>query len=129
VFTIMGGVTHFLGVTCAYCHLEPDYARDTHNKQIANWMARELVPRLRKRTVSANGNRDVWCKDCHAGRPKPLGDPRRRDFAIEWMTTHFADDFDAASGKPPRCRDCHGGDLGTPEFRAKIVLTDLEGGR
>src|SRR6185436_10453240 len=39
VFTIMGGHTHFLGVKCAYCHLEPDYKAMTHRKQIANWMA------------------------------------------------------------------------------------------
>jgi hypothetical protein len=140
VYTIMGGLTHFLGVQCRHCHLEPDYAADTHNKQIANWMARELVPRLQKRKADADGSRDVWCQDCHAGKPKFLGDPRRRDFAIEWMTTHLVEDFNrvdpaaaasgarAASDKPSRCRDCHGGDLGSPEFRSKIILSDLATG-
>ena len=127
VFTIMGGLTHFLGVQCKHCHLEPDYAADTHNKQIANWMARELVPRLQKRAADPSGNKDVWCADCHAGQPKFLGDPRRRDVAIEWMTTHLAPDFDTAAGKPPKCKDCHGGDLGTPQFRSKIILSELEG--
>lgn len=134
VYTIMGGVTHFLGVACNHCHQEPDYAADTHNKHIANWMARELVPRLQRRARAADGSRDVWCRDCHAGRPKFLGDPRRRDFAIEWMTTHMADDFSrpgnspGASNEPPRCKDCHGGDLGSPAFRSKIILSDLETG-
>ena len=127
VYTIMGGVTHFLGVKCKHCHLEPDYAADTHNKQIANWMARELLPRLRKRTADAAGGKDVWCVDCHAGKPKFLGDPRRRDIAIEWMTTHLAPDFDSALGKPPKCKDCHGGDLGSPEFRSKLILEELAG--
>jgi hypothetical protein len=127
VYTIMGGVTHFLGVECWHCHLEPDYAADTHNKQIANWMARELVPRLQKRVADAGGSRDVWCQDCHAGKPKLLGDPRRRDFAIEWMMTHLVEDFATATDKPPKCKDCHGGDLGSPEFRSKIILGDLSG--
>src|SRR5690349_17163163 len=48
VYTIMGGVTHFLGVQCNYCHLVPDYRAMTHRKEIANWMASELVPRLSK---------------------------------------------------------------------------------
>jgi hypothetical protein len=125
VFTIMGGLTHFLGVQCKHCHLEPDYAADTHNKQVANWMARELVPRLQKRAASADASREVWCQDCHTGRPKPLGNPRRRDVAIEWMTTHLVEDFDTAAGKSLKCRDCHGGDLGTPEFRTKIILGEL----
>jgi Cytochrome c7 and related cytochrome c len=127
VYTIMGGLTHFLGVECRHCHLEPDYAADTHNKQLANWMARELVPRLQKRVADAGGGRDVWCQDCHTGKRKLLGDPRRRDFAIEWMTTHLVEDFDTVAGKPPKCKDCHGGDLGSPEFRSKIILGELSG--
>lgn len=118
VYTIMGGVTHFLGVPCKHCHTEPDYAADTHNKQVANWMARELTPRLRK----ASSGAEVWCKDCHAGKPKLLGNPRRKDVAIDWMTTHLTDDFATLSGKPPKCKECHGGDLGSPEFRAKVIL-------
>jgi hypothetical protein len=126
VYTIMGGVTHFLGVPCKHCHLEPDYAADTHNKQVANWMARELVPRLQRRTSAGReGDREVWCRDCHAGKPKLLGNPRRRDLAIEWMTTHLVEDFTTLGGKPPKCKECHGGDLGSPEFRAQIILKDL----
>jgi hypothetical protein len=129
VFTIMGGLTHFLGVKCAHCHLEPDYAADTHNKHVANWMARELVPRLQKRVVAAggSGNTDVWCQDCHAGKPKLLGDPRRRDVAIEWMTTHLVEDFTTTADSPPKCKDCHGGDLGSPGFRSKVILGELSG--
>lgn len=123
----MGGVTHFLGVTCKHCHLEPDYAADTHNKQVANWMARELAPRLERRVADARGEREVWCRDCHAGKPKLLGDPRQRDVAVEWMTTHLTEDFQTLAGKPPKCKDCHGGDLGSAEFRIKVILEDLPG--
>jgi hypothetical protein len=126
VYTIMGGLTHFLGVECRHCHLEPNYEADTHNKQIANWMARELVPRLELREKAAGRPTEgVWCQDCHAGKPKFLGNPRRRDFAIDWMTTHLVEDFETTQGKPPKCKDCHGGDLGSQEFRPKVILTDL----
>jgi hypothetical protein len=127
VFTIMGGVTHFLGVACKHCHQEPDYAADTHNKQVANWMARELVPRLRKRLAEPSGAREVWCQDCHAGKPKLLGNPRRRDLAIDWMTTHLSESFDTLEAQPPQCKNCHGGDLGSPAFRTQVILSTLEG--
>lgn len=129
VFTIMGGVTHFLGVACKHCHLEPDYAADTHNKRVANWMARELVPRLKKRISdgTATADRAVWCQDCHAGKPKLLGNPRRRDLAIDWMTTHLSESFDTLAEQPPRCKNCHGADLGAPEFRSHVILSDLDG--
>lgn len=125
VYTIMGGVTHFLGVTCKHCHLEPDYAADTHNKQVANWMARELVPRLKQR--EATGDNAVWCKDCHAGKAKFLGNPRQRSFAIEWMTMHLVEDLETTSGKSLKCKQCHRGDLGSPQFEAKIILSELSG--
>jgi hypothetical protein len=124
VYSIMGGLTHFLGVRCAYCHEEPDYAKMTHRKQVANWMARELIPSLSK----ANGGGEVWCNDCHLvdgkGTAKILGNPRDRRWAIEWMTTHLVDDFDGAGGDPLRCKHCHRGNLGSREFQPKIILTD-----
>src|SRR5262249_53188791 len=49
VYTIMDGITHFLGVKCRYCHAEPDYRAMTHNKYVANWMAQQLIPRLAKK--------------------------------------------------------------------------------
>jgi len=94
VYTIMGGVTHFLGVQCNYCHLVPDYRAMTHRKEIANWMAAELVPSLQKK-----GGGEAWCNDCHAaegkGQAKILGDPRSQKWSIEWMTTHLVEDFEA----------------------------------
>ena len=123
----MGGITHFLGVKCAHCHVEPDYAADTHNKRVANWMARELVPALRQRKFALGESAEVWCQDCHAGKPKLLGNPRQRSVAIDWMTTHLVEDLDARDGKALKCKDCHQGDLGSPQFRAKVILSDLTG--
>ncbi len=123
VYTIMGGVTHFLGVECKHCHLEPDYAAMTHQKEVANWMARELVPRLQERASSGLANGEVWCNDCHKGKAKFLGNPRDPGFVTDWMTVHLVEEFDTSLGKPLACRDCHQGDLGSPEFQRKIILT------
>jgi hypothetical protein len=125
VFTIMGGVTHFLGVSCGYCHLVPDYRAMTHRKEIANWMASDLIPALQKKK---NG-KEPWCNSCHTGPDgkgvaKILGDPRRPTFAVEWMTTHLVEDFQTKNGSPLHCKSCHQGNLGTPEFQRQIILTN-----
>lgn len=124
VFKIMGGLTHFLGVRCGYCHDERDYSIMTHRKRIANWMAQELIPAL-----SEKAGRDVWCNDCHVvagkGTAKILGNPRDVRWAAEWMTTHLAEDFEAADGRPLRCKSCHRGNVGTPEFQPKLILREL----
>ena len=124
VYTIMAGVTTFLGVRCQYCHLVPDYKAMTHRKQIANWMASDLIPSLQRKKNGA----PPWCNNCHMaegkGVAKILGDPRRPSFAIEWMTTHLVEDFQTKKGNPLHCKSCHVGNLGTPEFQPRVVLTN-----
>jgi hypothetical protein len=123
VYTIMGGITHFLGVKCSYCHLEPDYHAMTHRKRVANWMASELIPRLAKK---AGG--ELWCNDCHQasgrGVAKILGNPRSESWAIEFMTTHLVEDFTTNRGESLRCKMCHKANLGSSAFVRKIVLTE-----
>lgn len=125
VYTIMGGVTHFLGVACEYCHLVPDYRAMTHRKEIANWMASELIPALQKKS----DGKQPWCDGCHTGADgkgvaKILGNPRRPTFAVEWMTTHLVEDFQTKNGSALHCKSCHQGNLGTPEFQRQIILTN-----
>lgn len=126
VYTLMGGVVHSLGVECEYCHVKDDYPAMTHRKQVANWMAQELIPSIRAKT-----GEEVWCKDCHhngtKGTPKPLGKPRKQTQAVEWMNLELAARFETKAGEPLFCKGCHGGNLGTPEFKAKLILTDLMG--
>ena len=123
VYDVMGGVTHFLGVQCEYCHLVPDYKAMTHRKEIANWMASELIPALQR-----NDGKQLWCNDCHRasgkGVAKILGDPRQPAFAIEWMTTHLVEDFQTRSGAPLHCKSCHQGNVGTSQFERKIIFTN-----
>jgi hypothetical protein len=124
VYTIMGGVTHFLGVQCKYCHLVPDYKAMTHRKEVANWMASELIPALLKK----DGGKQPWCNDCHSasgkGVAKLLGDPRKPSFAIEFMTTHLVEELLTKNGSPLHCKSCHQGNVGTPPFERKIILTN-----
>jgi hypothetical protein len=124
VYTIMGGVTHFLGVKCQYCHLVPDYKAMTHRKEIANWMASDLIPSLQRKKNGAA----PWCNNCHMaegkGVAKILGDPRRPSFAVEWMTTHMVEDFQSKAGSALHCKSCHVGNVGTPQFERHVILTN-----
>ena len=124
VFAIMGGVTHSLGVQCNYCHLVPDFRAMTHRKEIANWMASELVPALRKKSDGA----EPWCNSCHSstakGVAKILGDPRKPSYAAEWMTTHLVEDFQTKTGSALHCTSCHRGNIGSAEFQKTIILTN-----
>jgi hypothetical protein len=124
VYTIMGGVTHFLGVKCQYCHLVPDYKAMTHRKEVANWMASDLIPSLQRKKNGAQ----PWCNNCHMaegkGVAKILGDPRRPSFAVEWMTTHMVEDFQSKGSSALHCKNCHVGNVGTPEFERHVILTN-----
>lgn len=128
VLTIMEDVAAALGVECSYCHPTDDYRAQTPRKQIANWMATELMPRL----VAKDGGEAVWCSDCHSQGGKPvariLGAPRTESRAIHWMTTRLVEDFVQQDGKPLRCKSCHGGNLGSTAFRRRLVLTDALAG-
>lgn len=120
----MADVAAALGVGCDYCHAPHDYRVATPRKDVANWMAVELAPRL----AAKGGGGPVTCADCHARDGKPtakiLGAPRSESHAIEWMTTELVENFSLRDGKPLRCKTCHGGNLGTPEFRRRLLLTD-----
>jgi hypothetical protein len=123
VLAIMNSVATALGTGCEHCHDVMDYAAPSENKRVANWMASELVPRLAKRSGGA-----ITCGDCHAddgkGKTKILGAPRSRTRAVEWMTARLVERFDAAAGGPLYCKACHVGQLGTPAFQGRVILTE-----
>ena len=120
----MTEVADALGVGCDYCHAPHDFRIATPRKQVADWMARELVPRL----ALKQGGGAVTCADCHTQGGKPvakiLGTPRSESRAIEWMTTELVENFTRSDGQPLRCKSCHEGNLGTPEFRRQLLLSD-----
>jgi hypothetical protein len=120
----MQGVARSLGVECTYCHDAGDFAAPTPKKEIANWMAKELIPSLVKRSGGP-----IACADCHAekgsGRAKILGTPRSRQLAVEWMTVRLVERFDSAGGGPLYCKTCHRENLGSPGFRGHVILAEL----
>lgn len=120
----MADVSEALGVGCDHCHAPHDFRVATPRKEIANWMARELVPRLSLKS----GGQAVTCADCHTHEGKAvakiLGAPRSESRAIEWMTTELVEKFSLVDGAPLRCKTCHGANLGTPEFQRHLLGTD-----
>ena len=98
-------------------------AKSTPKKDVANWMASELIPRLAKR-----GGGTISCADCHAddgkGKAKILGMPRSRQRAVEWMTVRLVERFDAAAGGPLYCATCHVRRLGDPGFDPHVIFTE-----
>jgi hypothetical protein len=121
VYTIMGGVVDALGVPCEYCHIKGDYISSTPKKQIANWMAEELIPAL-----SAKNGKPVWCPTCHKsegkGKAKILGEPRSRERAVEWMTAVMYERLQTAHGNPLKCAGCHQAAVNAKEFQKEIIL-------
>jgi hypothetical protein len=71
---MMGWFSRELGVKCAYCHAEGDFAADAPRKQ----RAREM---LQMTTAVASGfyggDSPVGCGTCHRGEPIPLTAPGR----------------------------------------------------
>jgi hypothetical protein len=123
VAEIMTDTARALGVGCEYCHVSGDFARSTPKKEVANWMATKLVPSLRRRDGAA-----IKCADCHAsegrGVAKILGEPRRHDRSVEWMTTVLSERFETSQGTPLYCRTCHLENLGQPGFARTVIFTD-----
>lgn len=123
VDAVMQKVSAALGVRCGYCHVEPDYARETEMSRVANFMATELMPRL-----APKGRAPLTCASCHRGVAKILGSPRSEQRALEWMTAELAPNFVTRDDQPLRCRSCHGADWGQQGFRRRVLLTDALAG-
>jgi hypothetical protein len=131
-YPIMAGIATQLGVKCNYCHVpDPNDAKNelypvmTQKKEIANWMSMHLMKAIKP----ADGSQ-IKCSMCHAdeaGKPTPkiLKSPRDTTYAHEWMSLVMTTKFVvAATGEKLKCKHCHVGNYGTPEWQAKVILTD-----
>ena len=119
VYTIMGGVTHFLGVKCEYCHVKNEYETTTHRKSVANWMARELIPQPRKEE-RRRGLVQRLPRRQRQGHAEDPRQPARPALDIEWMTAHLTEHFQPAKGNALFCKSCHKGTLGARSFRGRL---------
>ncbi len=131
-FPIMADTAKMLGVDCRYCHVphptDPKkelYPLMTPKKEIANWMSAQLMKSIKP----ADGS-PMKCRSCHTdnkGQPvaKILGNPRNQELAHEWMSLVMTSKFVvAATGEKLRCKHCHVGNYKSPEWQAKVILTD-----
>lgn len=131
-FPIMADTAKMLGVDCRYCHVphptDPKkelYPVMTPKKEIANWMRGHLMAAIKP----ADGS-ELRCVSCHVdknGKPvaKILGTPRDEVYAHEWMSLVMTTKFVVrATGEKLKCKHCHVGNYKTPEWQAKVILTD-----
>ena len=73
-----GGYARALGVRCAHCHLEEDYASDekrpkraAREMQLMHRMINQELAKMQHIQTPATQNRAINCATCHRGAPIP----------------------------------------------------------
>lgn len=125
----MSAVTADLGVDCSYCHVpiegkkkDYDFPQMTERKQIALFMNHQFIDGL----LQKDGEK-MRCRSCHLdknGKPsaKFLGEPRDPQYVLEWMNLVMVNKFTKLDGSKLKCKDCHVGNVGTADFKPKVIL-------
>jgi hypothetical protein len=100
---VMKLLTKSLGVKCADCHAEGDFAASTRRKRIAAKMWNEFAAQL----TLADGS-PIFCDSCHQGRVVQLDRSDKK--ALEaWMDANFVGLLRRKDGRPEQCETCHVG--------------------
>lgn len=99
---VMRTFTKALGVKCADCHVESDFAAATPMKKIATGHWDEFV-----RKLSSESGAPVYCDSCHEGRSKLLERSDKKALGA-WMDANLVDHFKRRDGKEHNCETCHG---------------------
>jgi hypothetical protein len=90
-----------LGIKCAGCHQEGDFAAPTRRKRIASRMWDEFVAKL----VTVDGS-PFFCDSCHQGRVEVLdrGDGKALE---KWMNENFVAKLARRDQAVHDCETCH----------------------
>ena len=90
-----------LGIKCAGCHQEGDFAAPTRRKKIASRMWDEFVAKL----VTVDGS-PFFCDSCHQGRVEVLdrGDGKALE---KWMDENFVAKLARRDQAVHDCETCH----------------------
>ena len=73
VIQVMRGFTAALGVQCAFCHVQGNFASDDNPKKN---MARMMLTMARQINMNfPDGKRHVTCYTCHRGAQEPATEP------------------------------------------------------
>jgi hypothetical protein len=90
-----------LGIKCADCHQEGDFAAPTRRKKIAARMWNEFAAKL----SLADGS-PLFCDSCHRGRTRLL-DRRDKQSLSHWMDANFVAGLARKNGATHDCETCH----------------------
>jgi hypothetical protein len=136
-FLTMAYMIQELGIKdCSHCHVvNPNatgpadkflFAEPTEKKRIANWMLATFIQGLAR-----VDEKPMTCASCHndgkgKGRIKILYDPRKKDFAQEWMNEVMTATFTCRSSERLRCKTCHVGMAPNQAGWNPHVLVQLE---
>jgi hypothetical protein len=95
-----------LGVKCADCHQEGDYAAPTRRKRIASHMWDEFAAKMAMAGDGPATEAPIFCDSCHQGRTVLL-DRRDKKALSQWMGENFVDKLANKDGKNTECETCH----------------------
>ncbi len=98
---VMKIMARSLGLRCAECHVDGDFAAPTRRKKIAAHMWNEFAAGLTLADGSA-----VFCDSCHQGRVKLLDRSDKKALG-KWMQASFVDGLARKDGQPGKCESCH----------------------
>ncbi len=98
---VMKVMARSLGLRCAECHVDGDFAAPTRRKKIAARMWNEFAARL----TLADGS-PLFCDSCHQGKAKLLDRSDKKALG-KWMQAAFIDDVARKDGQPGKCENCH----------------------
>lgn len=98
---VMKLLARSLGVKCAHCHQDGDFAAPTPQKRVAAKMWDEFVVKLAMADSSP-----LFCDSCHQGRVKQLdrGDKKR---LARWMDDNFVHGLNRKDAVDHACETCH----------------------
>ncbi len=92
-----------LGIKCADCHKDGDFAAPTRRKKIAAKMWDEFVVKL---AFASPDGAPLFCDSCHQGRVEQL-DRRDKKALAKWMDDNFVARLKQKSGGAQECETCH----------------------
>jgi len=98
---VMKLMARSLGVKCAACHVEGDFAAVTREKNIAARMWNEFAVKL-----EVAGGGPLFCDSCHQGRTVLLARVDKKALA-GWMDASFVVPLSRKDGKSTECETCH----------------------
>jgi hypothetical protein len=98
---VMKLMARSLGIKCADCHQEGDFAASTRRKKIASRMWNEFTVKLAMSDGSA-----LFCDSCHQGRVQQL-DRGDKKALSQWMDDNFVAKLARKDGQAHECETCH----------------------